>query len=179
MDTAIASYSECRSVADPWSFDGRDTKARATFALFVRPVSSTVVARRSRRVAPEGGNMATKITRDIIESYLNCKYKGHLKLAGESGTPSDYEVMTTAARQASREQASPQRVSRLPQALPAWPELRGCSRRGRCRRSPRRLRELGIQLRVMPAWPGRGPLIRRKLRRRAPSPRARRSDCVK
>lgn len=49
--------------------------------------------------------MATKITRNIIESYLNCKYKGHLKLAGESGTPSDYEMMLTAARQASREQA--------------------------------------------------------------------------
>ena len=30
--------------------------------------------------------MATKITRDVIESYLNCKYKGHLKLTGESGT---------------------------------------------------------------------------------------------
>jgi predicted RecB family nuclease len=49
--------------------------------------------------------MATKITRDIIESYLNCKYKGHLKLAGESGTQSDYETMTTAVRTSSREQA--------------------------------------------------------------------------
>src|SRR5260370_17475875 len=49
--------------------------------------------------------MATRITRDIIESYLNCKYKGHLKLAGESGIKSDYEAMTTAARQASREEA--------------------------------------------------------------------------
>ena len=49
--------------------------------------------------------MATKVTRDIIESYLNCKYKGHLKLAGESGTISDYEAMTTAARASSREQA--------------------------------------------------------------------------
>lgn len=49
--------------------------------------------------------MATKITRDIIESYLNCKYKRHLKLTGESGTKSDYEAMTAAARQASREQA--------------------------------------------------------------------------
>jgi hypothetical protein len=34
--------------------------------------------------------MATKITRDVIESYLNCKYKGHLKLAGQQGTRSDY-----------------------------------------------------------------------------------------
>ena len=49
--------------------------------------------------------MATKITRDIIESYLNCKYKGHLKLTGESGTISDYEAMTTAARASSRKQA--------------------------------------------------------------------------
>jgi hypothetical protein len=49
--------------------------------------------------------MATKITWDIIESYLNCKYKGHLKLTGESRTISDYEAMTTAARASSREQA--------------------------------------------------------------------------
>jgi predicted RecB family nuclease len=49
--------------------------------------------------------MATKITRNIIESFLNCKYKGHLKLAGESGTWSDYEAMTTSAGQASREAA--------------------------------------------------------------------------
>ena len=49
--------------------------------------------------------MATKITRDIIESYLNCKYKGHLKLAGGSGTPSAYEAMTAAISRASREEA--------------------------------------------------------------------------
>ena len=49
--------------------------------------------------------MATKLTWDIIESYLNCKYKGHLKLTGASGTPSDYEVMTTEAKASSREQA--------------------------------------------------------------------------
>jgi predicted RecB family nuclease len=54
---------------------------------------------------PESGIMATKITRDIIESYLNCKYKGHLKLTGESGTISNYEAMTTATRQVSRESA--------------------------------------------------------------------------
>ena len=57
--------------------------------------------------------MATKITRDIIESYLNCKYKGHLKLAGESGTPSDYEAMTTAATASSREQAVARLVARF------------------------------------------------------------------
>ena len=47
--------------------------------------------------------MATKVTRDILEGYLNCKTKGHLKLVGETGTKSDYEAMTEAARRASRE----------------------------------------------------------------------------
>ena len=57
--------------------------------------------------------MATKITRDIIECYLNCKYKGHLKLIGASGTPSDYEEMTTAARASSRESGLAKLVSRF------------------------------------------------------------------
>src|SRR5262249_23382189 len=57
--------------------------------------------------------MATKITRDIIESYLNCKYKGHLKLTGASGTPSDYEAMTTATRASSQEQAVARLVARF------------------------------------------------------------------
>jgi predicted RecB family nuclease len=57
--------------------------------------------------------MATKITRDTIESYLSCKYKGHLKLTGASGTPSDYEAMTTAARASSREQAVGRLVARF------------------------------------------------------------------
>jgi predicted RecB family nuclease len=62
--------------------------------------------------------MPTKITRDIIESYLNCKYKGHLKLAGESGTPSDYVTMTAAARRASREQAISKLVARFGECDP-------------------------------------------------------------
>jgi predicted RecB family nuclease len=47
--------------------------------------------------------MTTKINQGIIESFLNCKYKGHLKLVGECGIKSDYEAMTVAARAASRE----------------------------------------------------------------------------
>ena len=35
-----------------------------------------------------------KITNEILEGYLNCKTKGHLKLVGETGTKSDYEAMT-------------------------------------------------------------------------------------
>jgi predicted RecB family nuclease len=34
-----------------------------------------------------------KITNEVLEGYLNCKYKGFLKLAGEQGTRSDYEAM--------------------------------------------------------------------------------------
>ena len=29
-----------------------------------------------------------KITKEVLEGYLNCKLKGHLKLAGESGSKS-------------------------------------------------------------------------------------------
>jgi predicted RecB family nuclease len=54
-----------------------------------------------------------KITHEILESYLNCKTKGHLKLAGESGTKSDYEAMTTAASQDSREAALAKLVVRF------------------------------------------------------------------
>src|SRR5262245_59542743 len=65
------------------------------------------------QLRPGGGLMATKITRDTIESYLNCKYKGHLRLTGASGTPSDYEAMTTAARASSRQQAVARLVARF------------------------------------------------------------------
>src|SRR3954452_18932894 len=47
--------------------------------------------------------MATRITNEILEAYLNCKTKGHLKLIGETGTKSDYEMMTEAASRVSRE----------------------------------------------------------------------------
>ena len=47
--------------------------------------------------------MAMRITNEILEAYLNCKTKGHLKLVGETGTKSDYEAMTEAASRASRE----------------------------------------------------------------------------
>jgi predicted RecB family nuclease len=46
-----------------------------------------------------------KITNEVLEGYLNCETKGHLKLAGEHGTPVDSEEMTTAASQALRETA--------------------------------------------------------------------------
>src|SRR5947209_12115940 len=39
-----------------------------------------------------------KITRDVLESYVHCMYKGYLKLAGEQGSPSDYVTLQAEAR---------------------------------------------------------------------------------
>ena len=49
--------------------------------------------------------MATKITRQILEAYLNCKTKAHLKLAGQQGIVSDYETLLISSRQEVRQQA--------------------------------------------------------------------------
>jgi len=35
----------------------------------------------------------SKITRDVLESYLHCKYKGHLKLSGQQGVQADFEAL--------------------------------------------------------------------------------------
>ena len=70
-----------------------------------------VVTPTRRRASVEG--LAMKITNEVLEGYLNCKTKGHLKLAGESGTQSDYEAMTTAAGRASREAALARLVARF------------------------------------------------------------------
>src|SRR5215475_13350129 len=42
--------------------------------------------------------MIVKLTRDVIESYLQCKYKGYLKLTKQYGTKSDYERLLTRRR---------------------------------------------------------------------------------
>jgi predicted RecB family nuclease len=39
--------------------------------------------------------MATKITTDVLKDYLNCKYKAHLRLAGQEEVKSDYEAVLT------------------------------------------------------------------------------------
>jgi predicted RecB family nuclease len=39
--------------------------------------------------------VSTKITRAVLEGYLECTYKGWLRLAGETGDESDYQKMTT------------------------------------------------------------------------------------
>ena len=60
--------------------------------------------------------MATKITRQILEAYLNCKTKAHLKLAGQQGIVSDYEALLVANRQAVRRQAIGKILARNPES---------------------------------------------------------------
>ena len=60
--------------------------------------------------------MATKITREIVESYLNCKFKGHLKLAGRQGLRSAYELLLAEARDEVRRRATDTILSRHPAA---------------------------------------------------------------
>ena len=49
--------------------------------------------------------MAPKITRDVLECYLNCKTKAHLRLAGQQGSVSDYENLLVVKRQEVRQTA--------------------------------------------------------------------------
>jgi predicted RecB family nuclease len=49
--------------------------------------------------------MATTISRHIIESFLNCKYKAYLELAGEHGIRSDYALLLDESRDEARRRA--------------------------------------------------------------------------
>jgi predicted RecB family nuclease len=42
--------------------------------------------------------MANRITNEVVEAHLLCAYKGHLKMAGERGVPSEYELMISECR---------------------------------------------------------------------------------
>jgi predicted RecB family nuclease len=63
--------------------------------------------------------MATKITRGVLESYLNCKFKAHLKLAGQQGCKSDYEGLLTASREDVRLKATGKILARHPEGAVA------------------------------------------------------------
>jgi predicted RecB family nuclease len=58
--------------------------------------------------------MATKITSDVLESYLHCKFKGHLKLAGQQGTKCDFEAMLMELRAEVRLKAIDAIIARHP-----------------------------------------------------------------
>jgi predicted RecB family nuclease len=58
--------------------------------------------------------VATKITSDMLESYLRCKTKGHLKLTGQKGMKCDYETMLTGLRAEIRLKAIDAIIARHP-----------------------------------------------------------------
>jgi predicted RecB family nuclease len=61
--------------------------------------------------------MAAKITREVLEGYLECLYKGRLRLAGEAGESSDYGSMTAEQRQDARDRGLEHLLSRSPGGL--------------------------------------------------------------
>ena len=58
--------------------------------------------------------MASRITGDIIESYLACRFKAHLKLAGIQGIRSDYEGFLHETRREVRQQAIGKILAKTP-----------------------------------------------------------------
>src|SRR5262249_37458391 len=50
--------------------------------------------------------MTTQITREVLESHLKCRYKGHLRLAGQPGDRSDYELLMIESRERVRQAAT-------------------------------------------------------------------------
>jgi predicted RecB family nuclease len=46
--------------------------------------------------------LATKITREVLEGYLNCRLKGYLTFRGEKGTRSEYQQLLDRSKQALR-----------------------------------------------------------------------------
>ncbi len=57
--------------------------------------------------------MIARITRDVIEAYISCKTKAHLKLAGQQGIVSDYEALLVENRQGVRQRAIDKIISRI------------------------------------------------------------------
>src|SRR5262245_46574208 len=80
-------------------------------------VLSLTLTRQEQQVLPwvVGGRiMAAKITSDVLESYLRCRFKGHLKLVGQQGPKCDFEAMLTELRAEVRLQAIEAIICRHP-----------------------------------------------------------------
>lgn len=67
--------------------------------------------------------MVTKITREVVEGYLECQYKGLLRFAGEAGEPSEYGRMTTEDRREVRARGLQYLLSRAPDGLACGGEV--------------------------------------------------------
>ena len=59
--------------------------------------------------------MTERITMAIIESYLNCKLKAYLKLAGQNGIIADYETLLAEASELVKFNASKQMTAKVPE----------------------------------------------------------------
>ncbi len=74
--------------------------------------------------------MNATITADVLEGYLKCRLKGHLTLAGEQGSPSDYGLLLGRSRELVRRAAMDQLLASgtatdVPRNLVATPEVLG------------------------------------------------------
>jgi predicted RecB family nuclease len=58
--------------------------------------------------------MGTKITRDVLESRLHCKFKAHLKLMGEQASKSDYETLQLTLREEVKSRAVEKLLAKHP-----------------------------------------------------------------
>src|SRR5262249_480435 len=59
--------------------------------------------------------MSARITRVVLEAYLHCKTKAHLKLAGQQGNVSDYEALLSENRREVRQTAISRILSKHPE----------------------------------------------------------------
>jgi predicted RecB family nuclease len=72
--------------------------------------------------------MSGKITNDVLQARIKCRYKVHLKMAGEQGEPHDYELLLVESRGHVRAAATAKLVARhpgqeVPSGLPLTAEL--------------------------------------------------------
>src|SRR4051812_7039742 len=58
--------------------------------------------------------MPGKITNEVLEARLKCRYKAHLKMSGERGEPHDYELLLTESRVHVRAAARAKLLARHP-----------------------------------------------------------------
>src|SRR5262245_28032453 len=63
-----------------------------------RPLPATIHTRSEMAMPPQ-------ITADVLEAFLHCRYKGHLKQDGQTGTRSETEALAAEQRAAVRQQA--------------------------------------------------------------------------
>jgi predicted RecB family nuclease len=72
--------------------------------------------------------MSGKITNDVLEARLRCRYKAHLEMVGERGEPHDHEVLMQESRERLRQAATAKLLARhagqeVPTGLPLTADL--------------------------------------------------------